>query len=154
MTRKCIIIRNDNKSTKTVIGAIIEHITRESLTVKSITFDNGTEFADHTKLNQMGISTYFCDPAKPYQKGAIENLNGMIRRYLPFDLAAASITKEYVEQVNMMMNNMPRKILGYKTPMEMRKQSNQNSESRMKLALPAIEAVSFNEKTLSVAFHC
>ena len=154
VTRKCIIIRNDNKSTKTVIGAIIEHITRENLTVKSITFDNGTEFANHTKLNQMGIATYFCDPGKPYQKGSIEHLNGMLRRHLPFDLEAASITKEYVEQINIMMNNMPRKILGYRTPLELRKSPIQSSESRVKLALPAIEAVSFNEKTLSVAFHC
>jgi IS30 family transposase len=154
VARKCIIIRNDNKSTKTVIGAIIEHITKEKLIVKSITFDNGSEFADHIGLKQMGIDTYFCDPAKPYQKGSIEHLNGMLRRHLPFELEAASITKEYVEQINIMMNNMPRKILGYKTPLEMRKFLIQNSESRVKLARPATEAVSFNEKTLSVAFHC
>src|SRR5579872_3990234 len=122
VTRHCVIIRNDNKTTKTVIDAIIEHITRNNLLVKSITFDNGTEFADHARLNQMGIDTYFCDPGKPYQKGAIENLNGSVRRHLPFDLSADSITKEYVEQVADMMNNMPRKILGYKTPNEMYKE--------------------------------
>jgi IS30 family transposase len=153
VTRKCIIIRNDNKSTKTVIDAIIEHIMREELTVKSITFDNGTEFADHARLKQMGIETYFCDPAKPHQKGSIEHFNGMLRRYLPFDLSAALITNEYIEQVNLMMNNMPRRILGYRTPIETLKQYVQNSESRKKLAVPAIEAVSFNEKSLSVAFH-
>jgi IS30 family transposase len=154
VTRKCIIIRNENKSTKTVIDGIIEHITKEGIVIKSITFDNGTEFAGHERFNKMGIKTYFCEPAKPYQKGAIEHLNGMIRRYLPFNLAASSITKEYVEQINIIMNNIPRKILGYKTPMEMQKQPVPNQESRVKLATPAMEAVFFNEKTLSVAFRC
>jgi len=154
VTRKCIIIRNNNKSTKTVIDGIIEHIKQEKLTIKSITFDNGTEFADHTRLRQLGIDTYFCDPAKPYQKGSIEHLNGMIRRYFPFSFTANSITKEYTDQVSLLMNNMPRKILGYRTPMEMQCSFSKNSESRMKLALPATEAVFFKEKTLSVAFHC
>jgi transposase, IS30 family len=153
VTRRCIIIRNDNKTTKTVIGAIIEHITRKSLAIKSITFDNGSEFADHAKLKQMGIATYFCDPGKPYQKGSIEHLNGMLRRYLPFGLEAASITKEYIEQITIMMNNMPRKILGYRTPMEIRKLPILNSESRVKLALPAIEAIPYNKKSSSVAFR-
>ena len=149
VTRKSIIIHNDDKTTKTVIGGIIEYITKNKLIVKSITFDNGTEFADHTRLNQLGINTYFCEPGKPYQKGGIENFNGSSRRHLPFDLSADSITKGYVEHVTNMMNNMPRKIFGYKTPNEvyesMRKQLNQNKGGRVKLAKPATEAILFNE---------
>lgn len=153
LTRKCIVIRNDNKSTKVVIDGIVEHITREKLIVKSITFDNGTEFADHNRFKEMGIETYFCDPGKPQQKGSVEQLNGMLRRHIPFNLPAASITTEFIQDVNLAMNNMPRKILGYKTPSETFKQQTQNSESWVKLARPATEANLFNGKTLCVAFH-
>jgi len=157
VTRKSIIIRNDDKSTKTVIDAIIDHITLEGLDIKSITFDNGTEFAGHTKFNELGIKTYFCDPGKPYQKGSIEHLNGMIRRYLPFNLEADCVTKKYVAQVNFMINTMPRKILGYKTPIQVFEQMSSNlnrfSESRLKLARPATEANVYNQKISSVAFH-
>lgn len=157
VTRKSIIIRNNDKSTKTVIDAIIQYIARENLVVKSITFDNGTEFASHTKFNELGIKTYFCDPGTPYQKGSIEHFNGMIRRYIPFDLDADSVTEEYVIQVSFMMNTMPRKILGYKTPMQIFEQMTSNldvfSESRVKLARPAIEANLFNQENSCVAFH-
>jgi len=157
ISRKCIIIRNDDKSTKTVIDAIIDHITTEKLIVKSITFDNGTEFASHVRFNGLGIKTYFCDPGKPYQKGAIEHLNGMIRRYLPFELDANTITNEYIAKVNNMMNTMPRRILGYKTPLqifdELCNVTKNNCESRVKLAMPATEAVLFYEKNSCVAFH-
>ena len=51
---------------------------------KSITFDNGTEFAQHLLLvDQLDIQTFFCDPHSPWQKGAIENAIGRLRRFLP-----------------------------------------------------------------------
>ena len=156
-TRKSFLILNDNKSTKTVMDALIEHIKLEELPVESITFDNGTEFTDHTRLKELNIDTYFCDPGKPWQKGSIEHLNGMLRRYLPFDRPAADITKEYVAQINEKINRMPRKILSRKTPSDAFndafKTTRLKRESRMKLAQPAMEAIGFNKKTLSVAFH-
>ena len=51
---------------------------------QSITFDNGTEFAQHLILvDQLGIQTFFCDPHSPWQKGTIENAIGRLRRFLP-----------------------------------------------------------------------
>ena len=51
---------------------------------RSLTQDNGTEFASHYKLrDDLGISTYFCNPHSPWQKGGIENANGRLRRWLP-----------------------------------------------------------------------
>lgn len=142
LTRESILIKNESKHTKTVIDAIILHISKHDLAVKSITFDNGSEFADHFKFNKLGIATYFCDPGRPWQKGSIEHLNGMLRRFLPFSMPAVEITEDFVKSVNKEINNMPRAILGFKTPVE----------SRVKLALPAIEACD-NMKQFGVAFH-
>jgi IS30 family transposase len=66
----------------------------------------------------------------------------MLRRFLPFSMPAGEITEDFVKFVNKEINNMPRAILGFKTPVE----------SRVKLALPAIEACD-NMKQFGVAFH-
>ena len=50
---------------------------------KSITFDNGAEFARHYRLHSLGFETFFCDTRSPWQKGGVENANGRLRRYLP-----------------------------------------------------------------------
>jgi len=118
VTRHSVLIRNESKHTKTVVDALIGHIKKTGLVVKSITFDNGSEFAGHTRLNELGIKTYFCDPGAPWQKGGIENLNGVARRYLPFNQQSQEITEDYVVEVNEKINNMPRAILGFKTPNE------------------------------------
>jgi IS30 family transposase len=157
ITRKAFLIYNENKSTQTVIDALIKRISDEGLVVKSITFDNGTEFADHSRLNELGISTYFCDPGKPWQKGGIENLNGILRRFLPFELAAADITEAYVEKINNMINRMPRDILSWETPLDKFNElfnSFELKESREKSALPAAEAIPFYQNNLDIAFHC
>lgn len=118
VTRKAVMIKNDDKRTETVINSLLQRIKEEKLTIKSITFDNGSEFADHQKLNQIGIQTYFCDPGSPWQKGAIENLNGVLRRFLPFDRPAHEITTSVVARINKQINNMPRAVLLNKTPLD------------------------------------
>jgi IS30 family transposase len=156
ITRKAFLIFNKNKLAKTVMDSLIKRINDEGLIVKSITFDNGTEFADHTRLNSLKIDTYFCDPGTPSQKGAIENFNGMLRRFVPSELAAADITEEYVAKINDITNLMPRKILLYKTPLEVFNDAFESlklEESRVKSAMPAAEAIHDNQKTLGVAFR-
>jgi transposase, IS30 family len=118
VTRHTILIYNENKRTDIVMGALIAHVKDLVPFIKSITFDNGSEFASHTELNKLGIKTYFCDPGAPWQKGSIENLNGFARRFLPFNLPADEITAEYVAEVNNKINNIPREILAYKTPIQ------------------------------------
>lgn len=117
-TRKAILIKNENKRSDNVINGLINFIKRTGTIIKSITFDNGSEFAEHTELKTIGIEIYFCDPGSPWQKGSIEHFNGMTRRFLPFSMNAFSITKKQVAEVARKMNLMPRKILGFKTPLE------------------------------------
>ena len=57
-------------------------------------------------------------PGAPWQKGGAENLNGMVRRYVPFELPAADIDDKMVQEVNEKMNNIPREILGFLSPIE------------------------------------
>ena len=117
-TRYTIMIRNDNKRSETVIDALSNYVKKTGVNIKSITFDNGSEFTEHLKLKAIGIETYFCDPGSPWQKGTCENLNGVSRRYLPFDMAAQSITDRIVIAANKAINNIPRQILGFMTASE------------------------------------
>lgn len=156
VTRHAILIRNNNKISKTVVGALIGFLKYSDLDVKSITFDNGSEFADHSLLkDELGVDTYFCDPGAPWQKGSIENLNGMLRRFFPFKASAGEITNEQVAVVNAKINDMPREILSYKTPNEVLDElcrKEKKRRSRVKAAWPAAEAVCFNQKESGVAF--
>jgi len=84
---------------------------------RSITFDNGTEFAYHYQLNhQLGIPTYFCDPHAPWQKGGIENAIGRMRRYLPRKTDLATLNPSQLDRLVASYNHTPRKCLGFRTP--------------------------------------
>lgn len=97
-------------------------LTIESIPVplcKTITFDNGGEAAHHTILKKMfGIETYFCDPFASWQKGGVENMNGLLRQYLPRDTDMSTMTDKQLHQIQESLNNRPRKQLNYLTPNE------------------------------------
>ncbi len=83
--------------------------------VRSITLDNGQENRGH---EQLGVPTFFCDPYSSWQKGGVENGNKMIRRYIPKGTNLATITQAYLDQIIAIINNKPRKILNYRTALE------------------------------------
>ena len=86
---------------------------------RTITFDNGTEFAYHYTLRQpLAIQTYFCDPYSPWQKGGVENAIGRLRRRLPRKTDLALLSASQIRQVVAQYNHIPRKCLGYLTPAE------------------------------------
>jgi len=85
---------------------------------KTITFDNGTEFAQHSKLHALHLNTFFCDTHSPWQKGGIENAIGRMRRFLPRKTDLASISEEQFNTLIAIYNNTPRKCLDFKTPAE------------------------------------
>ena len=85
---------------------------------RTVTFDNGTEFARHHQLHDLGIATFFCDPHAPWQKGGIENAIGRLRRSLPRKIDLATLPNERFTQLVQAYNNTPRKCLGYQTPAE------------------------------------
>jgi len=85
----------------------------------SITFDNGGEGARHVDIRrEYNLETYFCDPYKSWQKGGVENINGLIRQYLPRKTKIDTITDAEIKVIQERLNNRPRKSLGYLTPNE------------------------------------
>jgi len=86
---------------------------------RTITFDNGTEFAQHHQLNdELAIRTFFCDPHSPWQKGGIENAIGRMRRALPRETDLANISTADIMACVLAYNNTPRKCLGFLSPAE------------------------------------
>ena len=87
--------------------------------IHTITSDNGKEFANHKRIaEQLNLNFYFAKPYHSWQRGANENLNGLVRQYFPKNHDFTSITNEQIEQVQNRLNNRPRKRLGYKSPNE------------------------------------
>jgi len=87
--------------------------------VKTLTFDRGSETALHHTLREpYSLQTYHCKPYAPYQKGGVENINGLIRQYFPKGTDFRYIDANSVAQVEESLNNRPRKKLNYLTPKE------------------------------------
>jgi IS30 family transposase len=85
---------------------------------RTITFDNGTEFAYHYWLHSLGMQTFFCDPHAPWQKGGIENSIGRMRRGLPRKTDLATLSTRRLLALVRAYNHTPRKCLDYETPAE------------------------------------
>ncbi|WP_284341520.1 IS30 family transposase, partial [Devosia nitrariae] len=86
---------------------------------RSMTFDNGTEFALHYKLTcRLALGTFFCDPHAPWQKGGIENAIGRMRRTLKRKTDLATLSSEQLQALVQAYNNTPRKCLDFQTPNE------------------------------------
>jgi len=84
---------------------------------QSITRDNGTENALHHETRKhYGVRSFFCDTYSSWQKGGVENLNGLIRQYFPKSCNLDPIPQEAVAMVEHLLNNRPRKKLNYLTP--------------------------------------
>ena len=86
----------------------------------SITYDNGCEFSKHELVNEkLGCNSYFCKPYHAWEKGTVENINGLIRRFFPKGTNFDTITDEDIIKMENWINNLPMKVLGFKTPNEM-----------------------------------
>lgn len=86
---------------------------------KTLTVDNGSEMANFKELEEAtGLKTYFCDPHSPWQRGANENCNGLLRQYFPRGTNFRSVKDDAVRRAVALLNNRPRKCLDYQTPAE------------------------------------
>jgi len=119
-SRLILATRQITRTAATTLETLMEHYRMLPAPMRrSTTFDNGTEFADHWKLNAtLNMQTYFCDPYKPWQKGGIENAISRLRRYLPSKLSPAQLREHTFNALIAAYNSTPRKCLGFKTPAE------------------------------------
>ena len=86
---------------------------------KSITYDNGGEFERHSDMEAaLNMPVYFCDPHSPWQRGSIENTNGILRRDMPRKFDIKNYTARDIGEITWAVNSTPRKCLGFKTPAE------------------------------------
>jgi IS30 family transposase len=86
---------------------------------RTISFDNGAEFAEHHRLHMsLGVQTFFCDVRSPWQKGGVENTIGRLRRVLPRKTNLNAVSHRQLRAYADRLNNTPRKCLGFKTPAE------------------------------------
>jgi len=111
-TRLCKIIRLQEHTSKEVN----EKLTNLNLPMKTLTADNGTEFASLVEVLE---ETYFTHPYSSWEKGSVENLNGLIRRYLPRNTPIEKITDEKLQEVEDQINNLPRPMFDYFTAKEL-----------------------------------
>lgn len=113
-----------HKTAELVSNAIIEMAKPIASRVNTMTFDNGKEFASHTKMDEaLNSTTYFADPFCSWQRGSNENTNGLIRQYIPKKRRLFTVNDEEVTMIQNRLNHRPRKRLGYKTPYEVFHQS-------------------------------
>ena len=112
-----------DKRSATGTRLVIEKLL-SGLPVKSVSLDNGSEFSEFRKLEeQLHTLVYFAEPHKPWQRGTNENTNDLVRFFFPKGFDFRTVTDEDIQFVEDLINNRPRKCLGWKTPAEILEES-------------------------------
>ena len=108
-----------NKTALSVENAMTNCYDNTILPFLTITYDNGTEFANHQNIaNTLGCDIYFARPYKSCDRGLNEHTNGKIRRFFPKKTDFGTVTEQEIEHVQNLLNDRPRKSLNYLTPNE------------------------------------
>lgn len=118
-SKYCGLILLKNIKREEVMKAFEIHFANKDLPLKTMTSDRGMEFNCHNEFEKtFGIPYYYTDRGKPYQKPTVENTNGLIRQFLPKETKINEIPVQYIQQIMELLNNRPRKSLGFRTPKE------------------------------------
>lgn len=119
-TRHTHLRKIPNKTAQATYQALHEIFSPIPPTLRrTITYDNGRENALHCDLNAvLGMRSFFCAPYHSWEKGTVENTNGLVRRYLPKRLNFDMLRDEHIKQIEDRLNNRPRKCLGFQTSAE------------------------------------
>lgn len=112
-----VIAKVERKTAEQVSAAIVDRLGPIATCVKTITYDNGKEFASHVAIDQcLGSTAYFADPFASWQRGTNENYNGLLRQYIPKKRHLSTVTQQELKEIEERLNHRPRKRLGWKSP--------------------------------------
>lgn len=115
-----VIVRLSGKHAAKLADEAIKHLEPLANRLKTLTLDNGLEFADHQRISQrLGVNIYFAHPYASWERGINENTNGLIRQYFPKQTDFNEVTDEEIEFVVNRLNSRPRATRGGKSPNEL-----------------------------------
>ena len=113
------ITKIGRKTMKNTSDAVINSLKKLAKPVKTITFDNGSEFADHEQIaKKSGAEIYFARPFKSSDRALNEHTNELIREFLPKNFDFKYISNEKIQIIEDFLNHRPRKVLNYRSPFE------------------------------------
>jgi len=119
-TRYVILTKMKNGGADAALSGFSRGLARVPKAMRvSMTYDQGKEMARHAELaEKLNIKVYFCDPHSPWQRPTNENTNGLIRQYLPKGIDLSIYSQRDLDKIAESLNNRPRKVLGFRTPLE------------------------------------
>jgi len=119
-TRYLILTKMKDATADTALSSFSSGLSKVPKRMRiSMTYDQGKEMARHVELaNKLKIKVYFCDPHSPWQRPTNENTNGLIRQYLPKGIDLGVYSQKDLDKIADSLNNRPRKVLGFRTPLE------------------------------------
>lgn len=113
MMRKMPMGRDSKQVSKEVIAILLSYKNK----LKTITTDNGSEFAAHREITkELKVPVYFTDPYSSWQKGAVENANKLIRQYIPKGTAFSNYSDREIRDIQHKLNRRPREKLDFNSP--------------------------------------
>lgn len=122
-TSECLVLRSGSKTSDSTYFALLELKERfgENFTniFRSITFDNGTEFAACEKFESLGFKVYYAHPYSAWERGQNEHFNGMLRRFIPKGSDLSVLTQDDLDRFAEYLNSLPRKHLNYFAPKDL-----------------------------------
>ena len=112
------LVHLEAKGAAETADAIVE--TLSGYRVRTLTYDNGLEFSSHTRVSEaLSANGYFCQPYHSWEKGGVENFNGLVRQYFPKGSHFGEISSSNLQRVEDEINERPRKLLRYRSPSEL-----------------------------------
>ena len=118
-TKLTKLVKIPQRTASGVASALLEKLLPLQTYVHTLTADNGKEFANHEMVGRsLKASFFFAKPYHSWERGLNEHTNGLVRQYFPKSMPFDGLTQNQLDEVEVLLNSRPRKVLKYKSPIE------------------------------------